>query len=184
MARRLEVVEELRFTCSECGDCCRGFDVLLISGEQERIEALDWGGRAPDLQGLRVAEPAPVPGGKPRQRLVRRDSGACVFLGERNQCRIHEHFGAGSKPLVCRLYPFSFYPLGDRTGVDVAFSCRAVSQGSGAPVALQRGESVASTISHLRVALGDKGRGDDGLAGVREPRRPGPAPGDTTRNVD
>lgn len=43
-------------------------------------------------------------------------------------------------------------------------------------LALQRGESVASTISHLRVALGEKGQGDDGLAGVREPRRPGPKP--------
>lgn len=51
-------------------------------------------------------------------------------------------------------------------------------------LALQRGESVASTTSHLRVALGDKGPGDDGLAGVREPRRPGPTPGDTTRTPD
>ena len=47
------------------------------------------------------------PGG-PVMRLPRHVDGACVYLGKDNACRIHQHFGAASKPLMCRLYPFGF----------------------------------------------------------------------------
>ncbi len=61
-------------------------------------------------------------------------------LGAENQCRIHQHFGEAAKPLLCRLYPFSFYAMGERTSVDVSFYCRSVSQGDGAPIATRLGE--------------------------------------------
>ena len=66
--------------------------------------------------------------------LARRPDGACVFLGAENQCQIHEHFGGETKPLVCRLFPFGFLPVGDRIAVDVSFACRSISAGIGAPV--------------------------------------------------
>ena len=129
-----DVPEGLRFTCSECGDCCRGGHVLLSDDERERLAALDWSGIAEDLAGSETTvamDDGPFRG---HHRLAHRADGACVYLGARQQCRIHEHFGAPVKPLPCRAYPFAFRATGDRVAVDVAFSCRAVSEGMGAPV--------------------------------------------------
>ncbi len=43
-------------------------------------------------------------------------------------------------------------------------------------LALQRREPVSATVTFLRESLRE-GDGDDGLGGVREPRRPRPSPG-------
>jgi hypothetical protein len=44
-------------------------------------------------------------------------------------------------------------------------------------LALQRREPVPATVAFLRQSLGEGDDGGDGLGGVREPRRPHPAPG-------
>jgi lysine-N-methylase len=132
--RELVYPKEVHFTCSRCGDCCRGWHVMLGPGEAERLSALDWSGVAPDLTG--VSPGAPVPG-EPRSRrlaLARRPDGACIYLGSKNQCRVHETFGEAAKPLLCRLYPFGFLAVGDRVAVDVSFACRAVSLDQGEPL--------------------------------------------------
>jgi lysine-N-methylase len=128
---------ELRFTCSRCGDCCRSFHILLGPGEAERLEGLDWGGSATDFAGVSTVVPAPVDPRSGRLALARRSDGACVYLGSGNQCRIHERFGEAAKPLLCRLYPFGFLPVGKRIAVDVSFACRAVSRGEGEPLSRQ-----------------------------------------------
>ena len=125
---------EARFTCSRCGECCRGWNVMLGPGEAERLEALDWSGVAPELEGILPAAPVPGDSRPGRLALARGRDGACVYLGSRNQCRIHETFGEAAKPLLCRLYPFGFAPIGERVGVDVSFFCRAVSQDQGEPL--------------------------------------------------
>jgi lysine-N-methylase len=132
--RELVYPKEVHFSCSRCGDCCRGWHVMLGPGEAERLSALEWGGAAPDLAG--VSPGAPVPGGlrSGRLALARRPDGACVYLGANNQCRIHETFGEAAKPLLCRLYPFGFLGVGDRVAVDVSFACRAVSLDQGEPL--------------------------------------------------
>lgn len=135
MKPRFEFAADVRFTCSRCGDCCRTWNVVLGPGERERLAALDWTGRAEDLVGAQPAVRVKQPGAAARHRLRRRPDGACVYLGAENQCRIHEHFGGEQKPLLCRLYPFGFYPLGERVAVDVSFACRAVSEGRGRPLA-------------------------------------------------
>jgi hypothetical protein len=33
-------------------------------------------------------------------------SGACIFLGSDRLCRLHKAYGAESKPLPCRLFPY------------------------------------------------------------------------------
>lgn len=68
------------------------------------------------------------------RRLARGGDGACVYLSSDSLCRLHQHFGAEAKPLMCRLYPFGFSPVGDRLAVDASFACRAIGQGSGQPV--------------------------------------------------
>lgn len=123
---RFAYPEKLTFECTRCGDCCRGWQVMLGPGEAERFQALDLPGDLAEI-------PIVAKQGK-RSILARRDDGACVFLGDENQCRIHEHFGADAKPLMCRLYPFGFFPVGDRIAVDVSFACRSVSEGTGPPL--------------------------------------------------
>ena len=125
---------EVRFTCSRCGDCCRGWHVMLGPGETERLEALDWSGVAPELAGFSPAAPVPGEPRSGRVALARRADGACVYLGSENQCRIHETFGEAAKPLLCRLYPFGFFAVGERVAVDVSFACRAVSRDQGEPL--------------------------------------------------
>ena len=104
---------------------------MLGAGEPERLQALDWRGHADadDLADASVVVRHDQQGN--RAILARRDDGACVFLGDENQCRIHEHFGGDAKPLMCRLFPFGFFPVGDRIAVDVSFACRSVSGGTG-----------------------------------------------------
>ena len=104
---------------------------MLGAGEPERLQALDWRGHADadDLADASVVVRHDKQGN--RSILARRDDGACVFLGDENQCRIHEHFGSDAKPLMCRLFPFGFFPVGDRIAVDVSFACRSVSEGTG-----------------------------------------------------
>ena len=82
-------------------------------------------------------------------QLSRKPDGACIYLGPENQCRIHQHFGPEAMPLMCRLYPFGFHAMGERTAVDVSFYCRSVSEGSGSPI----GELVA--VSARLLGSGD-----------------------------
>lgn len=131
---KFEVPENLRFTCSRCGDCCRHYDILLGPGEEKRLAGLDWPDKAPELAGRRPFTDVAGLGGKKR-RLTRKEDGSCAYLGAGNQCLIHEHFGGEIKPLICRLYPFAFYPVGSRIGVDVAFACQAISRNEGEEVA-------------------------------------------------
>ena len=132
MTADFDYPSDLRFTCSGCGDCCVNTNILLRPEEAEALAGLDWRGRADDLVGVSPGVAATASGGGSRRRLQKRENGACIYLGSDNQCRIHEHFGAERKPLMCRMYPFHFYPLNERVAVDCAFSCRAVSLGQGA----------------------------------------------------
>ena len=136
LRRNVELVfpPEVRFTCSRCGDCCRSWHVMLGPGEAERLEALDWSGVAADLEGTSPGAPVPGEPRSGRMALARKADGACIYLGSENQCRIHESFGEAAKPLLCRLYPFGFFAVGERVAVDVSFACRAVSRDQGEPV--------------------------------------------------
>lgn len=137
MSADFDYPSDLRFTCSGCGDCCVNTNILLRPEEAEALAGLDWEGRADDLVGVSPGVGVKAPGGASRQRLRKHEDGRCIYLGSDSQCRIHEHFGAARKPLMCRMYPFHFYPLNERIAVDCAFSCRSVSLGQGAPLKAQ-----------------------------------------------
>jgi lysine-N-methylase len=128
------VPDGVTFACTQCGDCCRTGNVLLAPGEAERLAMLDWAaaGHAPP-DGPHTA--AVRTGQRQGERLARRPDGACIFLDSRNRCLLHEVFGPDAKPLLCRLYPFGFHPVGDRVAVDCSFACRSIAEGLGPPIA-------------------------------------------------
>lgn len=121
----------VRYACTQCGDCCRSWTIVVTAAERRRIEALDWAGKVERLAGAEVVRPVRDKRMQGRFALAHTADGACVFLGQENECLIHAHFGGEVKPLTCQLYPFSFTPMGARVAVDAAFSCHAVSSGHG-----------------------------------------------------
>ncbi|HLJ56873.1 MAG TPA: YkgJ family cysteine cluster protein, partial [Chthonomonadaceae bacterium] len=107
---KLLVSPEQRFTCAQCGRCCHRTTVPVTRAE---VEALRAAGVGKWVDG-EAFEPIPGHGGLLRiRKRPGDDGGACVFLTPESRCRIHEEMGERSKPLACRVFPFSFHPAGD-----------------------------------------------------------------------
>lgn len=124
------------YDCSGCGDCCRGrFAVVISQTDRERIVAQGWSDEELGLAGKALLTPS-----HEGFQLAHRADGACVFLSEDNRCRIHARYGEAAKPLACRLYPFSFVPLGNEARVDVRFDCPATAANRGRPITAHRPE--------------------------------------------
>ena len=156
MTLRFEHPTDVQFTCTRCGDCCRSMNVMLGPGEEQRLRAIDWRGREADLENLTTTVITPLPGGRQVHRLARREDGSCVYLGADRLCHIQRHFGGDAKPLMCRLYPFGFSPIAGRVAVDCSFSCRSISEGSGA--GLSSRESEWTALGEASAATGRRHR--------------------------
>jgi len=76
----------------------------------------------------------PIPGFPGVHRIRKRADGGCGFLSADNRCRIHEELGADRKPLVCRLYPYSFHPASDAVVVSASFGCPTIVANQGLPI--------------------------------------------------
>lgn len=136
--RRLTLAKGLRFSCRQCGDCCRSTPVLLTGEEVARYDARDWtsvlGYPAP-----LVHDTARV-GGMRGQFLRRKQDGTCLFLGPDALCEIHRHLGEAEKPLTCRVFPFRFVP-GAGEGpplVGAQFACSSIAAGDGEALSARR----------------------------------------------
>ncbi len=101
-AQRIHIVRGQRFSCLQCGTCCRRWHVALFPGEVDRLRRLDWSGE----EGFECVDPVHRIGGHPF--LAHRADGDCVFLDSKERlCRIHRRFGEAAKPLGCRIYPLN-----------------------------------------------------------------------------
>lgn len=120
---RLRVLADERYTCTQCGDCCRTMTVRVTAAEKAALEAA-----APGL-----ADVGPMFDRRDPDLLARRD-GACVFLGPDQRCVIHARLGAAAKPLACRFFPFTLAARGPDLDVGLRFNCRGVLAGTGAPL--------------------------------------------------
>jgi Fe-S-cluster containining protein len=130
---------EQRFTCQQCGRCCRrGWDIALTAGELLAYRRADAGRfyreRADAPEGAERDPFEPIPGHAPHHRIRKRSDGACGFLSPENRCRIHEEMGADNKPLTCRLFPFRFHPGEGATVVTASFCCPTIVRNVGAPL--------------------------------------------------
>jgi Fe-S-cluster containining protein len=136
--KRLALARGVKFTCKQCADCCRNFPVSLTPAEAERYDSRDW----TDVLG--VPGPAYTTqrglGGKRVHYLRRAKDGACVFLGEDSLCGIHGRYGEEDKPLVCRVFPFTYVPGSEsvRPTVGAFFTCTSVAAGDGEAIAAKR----------------------------------------------
>lgn len=133
MPASLRIDPAQRFACSQCGRCCRGFDVVVTAAEvalYRRRNAAAWFRNADGVAGDDPFEP--VPGTPGLQRVRQRDDGACGFLSAGNRCRIHEELGAAHKPLTCRLFPYSFHAAADGVVVKASFNCPTIAANEGA----------------------------------------------------
>ena len=92
----------MQFSCSKCGECCRGLSenkfVILFPGEDQFLaEAMGipldefdrFTAQVDQFQELGVTA-----------KRLRYEDGACVFLDEDNLCKIHKF-----KPYQCRMGP-------------------------------------------------------------------------------
>jgi Fe-S-cluster containining protein len=114
---------DIRFKCTQCGQCCRDTKIPLTVAE-----AIDWLNRGHDVQLLCEASPWPAAldrepralhfkrrsfavtsGSMPTRvvvMLVANVVGACPNLLPDKRCRIYE-----DRPLVCRIYPAEINPF-------------------------------------------------------------------------
>jgi lysine-N-methylase len=133
---------EQRFTCQQCGRCCRrGWDIAVTAGEVEgyrRAGASAWYSETDTETGTATSDPfEPIPGHAGHFRIRKRADGACGFLSAENRCRIHEQLGGARKPLTCRLFPFRFHPVEGKAVLTASFACPTVVASVGEPVSAQ-----------------------------------------------
>jgi len=101
----------LKFSCTACGNCCKGTIVLITDGDVRRI--MDGTG-LPARQIVRFFSNVEMPKrdslwikmGKGDKRVAMglkwNDSPRrCKFLGDDDMCQIYEH-----RPVTCRSHPF------------------------------------------------------------------------------
>src|SRR4051812_26797456 len=106
---------EQRFTCQQCGRCCRrGWDIAVTAAEVDAYRksgASEWFTETERTTETTSDPFEPIAGHAGHFRIRKRADGACGFLSDDNRCRIHERLGGQRKPLTCRLFPFRFHPV-------------------------------------------------------------------------
>lgn len=139
----MHVSKDQRFTCAQCGRCCRRATVAVSLAEAERyrkVNAERWSTGAGDPF-------LAIPGYPGLRQIGKREDGACVFLSEDGLCRLHQEMGFNGKPLSCRIFPFRFHPIESDVVVTSSFSCPAVIANEGELVSTQ-----ARDLHELQVA--------------------------------
>ena len=130
-----------RFTCAQCGRCCRRTTVPVTFGEAEayrRANAGRWFREGDDAEEGTGRDPfEAIPGLPGLLRIRKRADGACGFLSPSGLCRIHEELGADRKPIACRVFPFRFHPVTDDVVVTTSLACPTVVANEGAPLSSQ-----------------------------------------------
>jgi Fe-S-cluster containining protein len=140
-----------RFTCSQCGRCCHGWDVVVSGAEVElyrRRHAESWFSAGEAVADEARPDPfEPMPGRPGLHRIRKRADGGCGFLSAANRCRIHEELGADRKPLTCRMFPYSLHAAPDAVVVIASFGCPTIIANEGRPIAVG---AEAEAIEKLR----------------------------------
>ena len=135
----LRIDPDQRFSCAQCGRCCRRGEVVVSEAEVDsyrKREAGRWFRERDDAAEGAEHEPfEPIRGAPGFHRIRQRSDGACGFLSRENRCRLHDELGGRRKPLTCRLFPYRFHPAPDSIVVTASFSCPTIAANGGEPIA-------------------------------------------------
>lgn len=135
----LRLDPEQRFTCRQCGRCCRRWDVFVSAAERDayaRRGVARWFRETGAAAEGTDRDPFESLSGWPGFFRIRsREDGSCGFLSSDNRCRLHEELGEAAKPLTCRMFPFAFHAAGGATVATASFGCPTVTANVGDPVA-------------------------------------------------
>jgi len=138
LALPLRIDPDQRFSCAQCGRCCRRWEIVVTAAEAGALNsrgAARWfreSAEGPEGTSRDPFEPIDrLPG---FSRLRKRADGACGFLSPSNRCRIHEELGAARKPLTCQVFPYSFHPTPSAVIVSTSFGCPTIAANEGAPL--------------------------------------------------
>lgn len=123
-----------RWSCHQCGVCCRGSIVPLSAEDVARLKAQNWE-QNPDFRGTPVMVRESWLGHD--YRLAQREDGSCVFLMPNGLCRIHKELGFDAKPLVCRMFPLQVVPRDNVAYVTIRRACPSAAADKGQPVGEQ-----------------------------------------------
>ncbi|MCB9468033.1 MAG: YkgJ family cysteine cluster protein [Candidatus Obscuribacterales bacterium] len=127
-SQQLHIPKGIRFSCSECGNCCLQWPVPATTDDFERIESArsKLGGDFPASRDLfRVLNAADSKLSVFSHSLEKRADGKCAFLSEENRCVLHEKVGPEAKPAMCRLFPYTFTGTPDGVFCSVSFASTA-----------------------------------------------------------
>ena len=93
----------LDFSCTGCGKCCKVDGDVWLAPEEVLQITQHLGLNITEFRGNFIkAEVLPTDGNEEESWMcLKRDEGACIFLGEGNMCKIYEH-----RPIQCQTYPF------------------------------------------------------------------------------
>lgn len=126
MARSLPIllpdIPGQRWSCHSCGNCCRTLVGHLTNEERQRLDDQNW------LSELGLAPYVSLGRG---WALNKHADGACVFLDDKSQCRIHARFGESAKPLACRIFPFTVRPTSAGWQASFRFDCPSATASKG-----------------------------------------------------
>jgi Fe-S-cluster containining protein len=142
VAVALQIDAAQRFTCSQCGRCCRRpWEIVVTPSETEsyrKRQAQRWYRERVDAAEGTERDPFElIPGTRGFHRIKKRDDGACGFLSPENRCRLHEELGGPRKPLTCRMFPFRFHPVDGAVLVTTSFCCPTTIANEGTAVSKQ-----------------------------------------------
>jgi Fe-S-cluster containining protein len=128
----LQYPDDARFTCVQCGACCRDLRIPLTAADYERHSAVTW------LENLTHKSKKLFDKRRERQGEVcyfaHHPVHGCVFLQPDNLCLVHSAKGYDYKALACKLFPFKFIPSPDGIRVARKFHCPAVIANEGEPL--------------------------------------------------
>ncbi|MGI9014128.1 MAG: YkgJ family cysteine cluster protein [Phycisphaerales bacterium] len=116
-------LDEQRYSCHGCGNCCRDFTVQLRDDDIERLNAQGWTEKLGE---------SPIVEFRGTRFLKQRDDGACIFWMEDGRCAIHAEFGYEAKPIACQMFPFSLTPVEGGAMMGINFACQSVLENKGA----------------------------------------------------
>ena len=147
----LRIDPEQRFSCAQCGRCCRRWDVLVTDAERadyvRRGVARWFRETGADAEGTDHDPFEAVSGWRGYHRIRSRADGACGFLSADNRCRLHEELGGANKPLTCRMFPFKFHPAPASAVVTASFGCPTIVENRGELVS---GDTMRRSLESLR----------------------------------